>query len=211
MEPDYGARRAAMVERQLRSRGVRDRRVLDAMARVPREVFVPADIRPEAYEDGALPIDCNQTISQPYIVAAMSEALELTGRESVLEIGTGSGYQTALLAQLAAEVFSIERFPELADQAARRLQGLVPENWHLKIGDGAHGWPEEAPFDRIIVTAAARECPPDLWDQLAEGGILVGPFGPPSEQSLFAMRKVQGAAQSRVLTACRFVPLISGP
>jgi protein-L-isoaspartate(D-aspartate) O-methyltransferase len=207
---DYLAQRAAMVEYQLRGRGVRDERVLEAMRRVPRELFVPEDVRYEAYEDCALPIDCEQTISQPVIVAMMTEALQLRGEERVLEIGTGSGYQTAILAELAREVFSIERHPQLAQQASKLLELLQYGNVHVRAGDGSLGWPEEAPFDRIIVTAAARECPQALWDQLAEQGILVGPFGPASEQSLFATRKVAAQPQSRVLTGCRFVPLVSG-
>ena len=199
-----------MVEHQLRARGIRDERVLDAMRRVPRELFLPESLAHEAYQDCALPIECSQTISQPIIVAMMTEALELKGDEHVLEIGAGSGYQTAILTELAAEVFSIERHADLARAAAARLTGRGRENWHLKVADGSEGWPDEAPFDRIMITAAAREIPPVLWEQLAEGGILVGPFGPPSEQTLFAIRKRAGHADKRVLTACRFVPLISG-
>ena len=209
MELDAAALRSAMVEYQLRSRGIRDRHVLEAMSRIPRELFVPENVRREAYDDGALPIDCGQTISQPMIVAMMSEALECAGGEKILEIGTGSGYQTAILAEIGGEVYSIERHAELTRRAREVLRQLGYDNVQLRTADGAKGWPEEAPFDRIIVTAAARECPPALWDQLAEDGILVGPFGPPSEQSLFASRKVNGQAQSRVLTGCRFVPLVS--
>jgi protein-L-isoaspartate(D-aspartate) O-methyltransferase len=183
--------------------------VLAAMERVPREEFVPADIAYEAYDDRALPIDCDQTISQPIIVAMMTEALQVAGSERVLEIGTGSGYQTALLAELAAEVFSIERHAELARRAEQRLHDFGYRNVHIRTGDGTLGWPEEAPFDRIIVTAAAEECPPALWEQLAEGGILVGPFGPSSEQALYEMHKIGGQPQSRILTGCRFVPLVA--
>jgi protein-L-isoaspartate(D-aspartate) O-methyltransferase len=207
--PDFSTARATMVQQQLRSRGLRDERVLSAMARVPREAFIPEDIAGDAYLDCALPIDCNQTISQPIIVAMMTEALQLTGDEKVLEIGTGSGYQTAILAELARQVYSIERHRDLADRAATALNVLGYENWHLKTGDGSLGWPDEAPFDRIIVTAAAKECPPALWDQLREGGILVGPFGPTSEQTLHQMHKIAGQPQSRVLTGCRFVPLVT--
>jgi len=210
MQRDDSALRSAMVESQLRARGIRDRRVLDAMSRVPRELFVPDEMRHEAYADGALPIDCGQTISQPIIVALMSEALECQGQERILEIGTGSGYQAAILAEIGGEVYSIERHPELTQRAHEILQRLGYRTIHLRTGDGALGWPEQAPFDRIIVTAAALKCPPALWDQLVEGGILVGPFGPPSEQSLYASHKVKGRAQSHVLTGCRFVPLISG-
>jgi protein-L-isoaspartate(D-aspartate) O-methyltransferase len=209
MSADFPARRAAMVRQQLRARGVRDERVLAAMDRVPREEFVPERIAHEAYFDCALPIDCEQTISQPIIVAMMSEALQLSGSEKVLEIGAGSGYQTAILAELAARVYSIERHAELARQAAARLEQLGYANVFIRTGDGSLGWPEEAPFDRIIVTAAADKCPPALWDQLAEGGILVGPFGADYEQTLYETRKVGGQPQSRIITGCRFVPLVT--
>ena len=199
-----------MVQRQLRSRGIRDQRVLDAMRRIPREAFLPESIAPEAYLDCALPIDCQQTISQPIIVAMMTEALALTGSEKVLEIGTGSGYQTAILAELAGEVYSIERHTELTRQADCRIKQLGYRNVWLRTGDGSLGWPEEAPFDRIIVTAAAAECPPALWEQLREGGILVGPFGSASEQTLYEMHKIGGKPRSKVLTGCRFVPLVRG-
>lgn len=197
-----------MVERQVRARGIRDERVLAAMKKVPREAFVPESLVAEAYFDSALPIDCEQTISQPIIVAMMTAALALSGRERVLEIGTGSGYQTALLAELAAAIFTIERHENLSCQAQASLARAGYENIFFRVGDGSQGWPEEAPFDRIIVTAAARECPPALWDQLAEGGILVGPFGNELEQRLYQTRKVAGQAKSQVLTGCRFVPLI---
>jgi protein-L-isoaspartate(D-aspartate) O-methyltransferase len=205
---DFTAARASMVKHQLRARGVRDERVLEAMGRVPREAFVPQSIAHEAYQDCALPIDCGQTISQPVIVAMMTEALQLTGDERVLEIGTGSGYQAAVLAELAAAVYSIERHAELARQADLRLKALGYDNVFVRTGDGSLGWPEEAPFDRIIVTAAAEECPPALWEQLREGGILVGPFGPASDQALYEMHKIGGQPQSRILTGCRFVPLL---
>jgi protein-L-isoaspartate(D-aspartate) O-methyltransferase len=208
--PDFAAHRAAMVQHQLRARGIKDQRVLAAMGRVPREAFVPESLEPEAYFDCALPINCQQTISQPVIVAMMTEALELSGVERVLEIGAGSGYQTAILAELAAAVFSIERHEELAREAETRLAALGYRNVAIRTGDGSLGWPEEAPFDRIIVTAAARECPPALWEQLAEGGILVGPFGPELEQTLTATKKIAGQRQSHFITGCRFVPLVSG-
>lgn len=199
-----------MVAQQLSRRGIRDQRVLGAMGRVPREVFVADGLADEAYADSALPIDCEQTISQPVIVAMMTEALQLSGGERVLEIGTGSGYQAAILAELAAAVYSVERHAELSRQASERLRRLGYRNVLLKTGDGALGWPEEAPFDRIIITAAAEECPSALWQQLAEGGVLVGPFGPPSEQALYEMHKIGGQPQSKVLTGCRFVPLLEG-
>jgi protein-L-isoaspartate(D-aspartate) O-methyltransferase len=206
---DFPAARAAMVQHQLRARGIRDERVLAAMARVPREAFVPEKIAHEAYLDCALPIDCGQTISQPIIVGMMTEALQLTGDEKVLEIGAGSGYQAAILAELAAAVYSIERHAELARQAEARLSQLGYRNVFVRTGDGSLGWLEESPFDRIIVTAASEECPPALWSQLAEGGILVGPFGPPYEQALYETHKIGGRPQSKVLTGCRFVPLVS--
>lgn len=202
--------RTEMVEGQLRRRGIRDERVLAAMSRVPRELFVPGPLAYDAYADSALPIDCEQTISQPIIVALMTEALSLSGRERVLEIGTGSGYQTAIVAELAAEVLSIERHAELSRQAAERLNRLGYPNVRLRIGDGSLGWPEEAPFDRIIVTAAAAESPPALWEQLAEGGVLVAPLGAADQQGLYEMHKIGGRAESRFLTACRFVPLVAG-
>ena len=206
---DFSAARSEMVERQLRRRGIKDERVLAAMGRVPRELFLRPHLAAEAYDDCALPIDCEQTISQPVIVAMMTEALQLGGSERVLELGTGSGYQAAVLAELAAVVYSIERHAELSRQAAERLQNLNYQNVFLKVGDGSLGWPEAAPFDRIIVTAAAEAPPQAVWEQLAEGGILVGPFGSPAEQTLYQMQKVSGQPQSRVLTGCRFVPLVS--
>lgn len=206
---DPASARRAMIDEQLRPRGILDLHVLAAFERVPRERFVSPELAEGAYSDNALPIDCQQTISQPIIVAMMTQALQLSGREKVLEIGTGSGYQTAILAELAAAVYSIERHAELSHQASERLQRLGYQSVRLRIGDGALGWPEEAPFDRIIVTAGANECPPQLWEQLAEGGVLVGPFGPLWEQSLYEIHKIGGRPQSHFLTACRFVPLVS--
>jgi len=202
--------RAAMVAQQLARRGIRDQKVLDAMCRVPREAFVTERLANDAYADSALPIDCEQTISQPVIVAMMTQALQLNGEERVLEIGTGSGYQTAILAELSAAVFSVERHIELSRQAEARLRRLGYQNVLLKVGDGALGWPEEAPFDRIIITAAAETCPPALWQQLAEGGVLVGPFGPSAEQALYETHKIGGQPQLKLLTGCRFVPLLPG-
>ena len=208
-ENDFADDRRQMIERQIRPRGVYDQRVLAAISRVPREQFVPPAIAYQAYSDNALPIDCEQTISQPIIVAMMTEALQLSGGEKVLEIGTGSGYQTAILAELAAAVYSIERHAELSRQAGDRLLRLGYQNVRLRVGDGSRGWPEEAPFDRIIVTAGADQCPPALWEQLAEGGVLVGPFGPLADQALWEIHKAGGQPQRRYLTACRFVPLVS--
>ncbi|MEX2175433.1 MAG: protein-L-isoaspartate(D-aspartate) O-methyltransferase [Pirellulaceae bacterium] len=208
-DADFSAARRQMAEVHLRGRGIRDERVLGAMARLPRELFVPPEIAYRAYADSALQIDCEQTISQPLIVGMMTESLQLSSYHRVLEIGSGSGYQTAILADLAGEVFSVERHAELSRQASRRLAGLGYRNVQLRVADGSLGWPEQAPFDRIIVTAGADRCPPALWEQLAEGGILVGPFGPLDEQALVVMQKVSGQPQLRVLTQCRFVPLIA--
>jgi protein-L-isoaspartate(D-aspartate) O-methyltransferase len=208
MSDDFKLARQKMLVDQLERRGIQDARVLAAMGRVPRERFVPADEVAESYGDRALNIDCGQTISQPYIVALMTEALELTGRESVLEIGTGSGYQTAVLCELAGQVTSIERHAELSAAADGVLQSLGYTNYRLIVGDGTYGWPDAAPYDRIICTAAAQRMPPVLFDQLSEGAILVIPLGPAESQSLQAIRKINGEPQSRELSGCRFVPLV---
>jgi protein-L-isoaspartate(D-aspartate) O-methyltransferase len=197
-----------MVAEQLIDRDIASPEVLSAMGRVPRERFVPLEFLAETYADRALPIDCQQTISQPYIVALMTQALELSGRESVLEIGTGSGYQTAVLAERATKVVSIERHPELSVQAERVLWALGYRNVTLVVGDGTLGWPAEAPYDRIIVTAAAAKLPEALFAQLRETGILVIPLGGADSQSLVAVRKIDGQPQSTELSGCRFVPLI---
>ena len=199
--------RQILVE-ELRLRGFDDRRVLEAMGRVPRERFVLDEYFAEAYADTALPIDCGQTISQPYMVAVMTAAMELFGQEKVLEIGTGSGYQTAVLAELAGHVFSVERHAELSRQAAARLGDLGYGNVSFEVGDGSLGLPAEAPFDRIMVAAASRDCPPALFEQLAEGGIIVIPVGRRDEQTLETVRKADGRPQIKSILGCRFVPLI---
>jgi protein-L-isoaspartate(D-aspartate) O-methyltransferase len=206
---DFDAARQVMLAEHLRARGIRNERVLAAMARVPRERFVAEEATAESYADAALPIACGQTISQPYIVAMMSEALELTGNERVLEIGTGSGYQTAILAELAREVYSIERHADLSRIAGERLSALAYQNVRLRVGDGSLGWAEAAPFERVIITAAGPACPPALWDQLAEGGLLIGPFGSRDEQTMIILRKIHGEAIATRSIPCRFVPLIS--
>jgi protein-L-isoaspartate(D-aspartate) O-methyltransferase len=206
--PELETQRARMIRRQLSRRGIHDRRVLAAMSNVPREQFLDAADAHHAYEDRALAIDCEQTISQPYIVALMSQALELAGDEQVLEIGGGSGYQTAVLAQLARSVVSIERHAKLSAQAAERLLWLGYQNVKLIVGDGTLGWPEQAPYDCILVAAAGREVPSALWEQLREGGRLVMPVGEEAEQSLEVLRKVNGDASTESLTPCRFVPLV---
>jgi protein-L-isoaspartate(D-aspartate) O-methyltransferase len=207
-ETELDRLRQVMIEQHLKARGIRDTSVLSAMQRVPRESFCSATSLAEAYADRALPIHCGQTISQPYMVAVMTECLELSGQERVLEIGTGSGYQTAVLAELAGHVFTVERHDQLAGIAAERLVTQGYTNFGVKVGDGTLGWPEHAPFDRILITAATRECPPALFDQLVETGILVGPFGAGDFQVLQVIRKLQGRADWRAVTGCRFVPLI---
>ncbi len=197
-----------MVEHQLRGRGIRSTVVLDAMLSVPRHDFVPANYREEAYSDQALPIGIGQTISQPLIVASMTETLDLSGRERVLEIGTGSGYQTAVLSRLACEVYSIECRPELQEEARRRLEHLDCRNVRLRRGDGGLGWPEAGPFDAILVTAAAPAPPEPLFKQLAEGGRMVIPVGDEAQQRLFRIEKRAGQIERHGLEWCRFVPLV---
>jgi protein-L-isoaspartate(D-aspartate) O-methyltransferase len=192
----------------LRERGILSTRVLAAMDRVPRERFVPRGVRHLSYADRALPIACSQTISQPYIVALMTEALQLTGGEHVLEIGTGSGYQTAILAELAASVVSLERHAELSQRAGETLAELGYQNVTLVVGDGTLGWPEQAPYDRMLVAAAAHHVPRALEQQLVEGGILVIPIGDPGGQELQALHKVGGKLEAEWLSGCRFVPLV---
>ncbi len=207
-DPKFQAAKNDMLRRQLRQRGVRNARVLQAIDAVPRERFVPAEVRDDAYADRALPIDCGQTISQPYIVALMTEALELSGDELVLEVGTGSGYQTAILARLAREVVSIERHAVLTSQARAALSELGCDNVTLVTGDGTLGWPPRAPYDRIMVTATAAVCPPPLLEQLVEGGLIVIPIGGKRSQVLHVVRKQAGQFDVTHLSACRFVPLI---
>jgi protein-L-isoaspartate(D-aspartate) O-methyltransferase len=197
-----------MVEEQLRSRDIVDGRVLEAMERVPRELFVPEDLRGRAYDDAALPIGQGQTISQPYMVARISEALGLGGGERVLDVGTGSGYQAAVLAELAGEVDTIERIPELAAQARANRSAAGYDRVNVHVGDGALGLPERAPFDAIAVAAAAPEVPPPLYQQLEPRGRLVMPVGGRHGQRLELMIKSpEGPAVVRSVP-CRFVPLV---
>jgi protein-L-isoaspartate(D-aspartate) O-methyltransferase len=207
-ETEAAALREAMVANQLETRGVRDPRVLAAMRAVPRHRFVPAYQAGAAYRDSPLPIGQGQTISQPYIVALMSEMLELEGDERVLEIGTGSGYQAAILGQLAAEVISVERFASLAQEARGRLAELGYDNVRVEVGDGSLGWPEGAPYDAIIVTAASPGVPPPLEEQLAEGGRLVVPAGQRWTQSLVRVRRKGGRLRRETSIGVAFVPLI---
>ena len=197
-----------MVERQLRRRGIRDERVLGAMARVPRERFLPPEVREEAYADAAVPIGHGATMSQPYIVAAICELLALKGTERALDVGTGSGYQAAVLAELAAEVVTIERVPELAAEARRTLAELGYGAVDVRVGDGTLGVPDRAPFDAIAVAAAAPELPRALYDQLVPGGRLVVPVGRRRAQRLeLIVRSPEGPAVLRSVP-CRFVPLL---
>jgi protein-L-isoaspartate(D-aspartate) O-methyltransferase len=198
--------RERMVEEQIEARGVRDPRVLAAMRKVPRHELVPAPQRGSAYEDYPLPIGQGQTISQPYVVAAMSEALALKGSERVLEVGTGSGYQAAVLAELAERVYTIEIVPELAARAKADLARLGYRNVEVREGDGWRGWPEAAPFDAIMVTAAPPEVPPELVAQLAVGGRLVIPVGR-YEQSLLLLRRTEQGIEREELFGVRFVPM----
>jgi protein-L-isoaspartate(D-aspartate) O-methyltransferase len=197
-----------MVERQLRRRGIRDERVLAAMGRVPRELFVPPPLRAAAYDDAALPIGWDATISQPYMVAAIAELLGLRGDERVLDVGTGSGYQAAVLAELAAEVVGIERVPTLAEQARAALAAAGHPEVEVRMGDGTLGVPDRAPFDAIAIAAAAEEVPPALYEQLAVGGRLVAPIGSARGQRLHLVVRTPEGPRVRRSVPCRFVPLV---
>lgn len=201
-------RAVAMVREQIAARGVTDPRVLDALARVPREAFVPREWQAHAYEDRPLPIGCGQTISQPYMVAHMTELLHLSPTSRVLEIGTGSGYQTAVLAALAGRVVSVERHAALSKDAGRRLAALGYRNVALYTGDGSAGFPAEAPYDAILVTAGAPVLPEALQQQLADGGRLVCPVGPREQQQLLVLTRHGEAFDREAGTRCMFVPLV---
>jgi protein-L-isoaspartate(D-aspartate) O-methyltransferase len=196
-----------MVEHELKARGIGGR-LLAAFGKVDRVRFVPELQREHAYEDRALPLTYGQTISQPYMVALMIEALQLSGAEKVLEIGTGSGYQTALLAELSREVWTVERLEPLATTAEDRLELLGYRNIRYRLGDGSLGWPEGAPYDRIIVSAACPSLPDALVAQLGEGGVLVAPVGPPDRQDMVIARRKDGKLETRRDTGCLFVRLI---
>ena len=206
---DFAAQRQWMVEQQLKPRGIKDERVLAAMAKVPREEFVPADARVEAYEDGPLPIGYGQTISQPYIVAFMTEQLRPKPSDRVLEVGTGSGYQAAVLAELVSDVYSIEIVEPLAKSAEATLQRLGYKNVHVKFGDGYKGWPEAAPFDAIIVTCAPDKVPQPLVDQLKDEGRMVIPVGDRFAQQLYLLEKKNGQLKQSATLPVRFVPMTS--
>ncbi|MGC2474287.1 MAG: protein-L-isoaspartate(D-aspartate) O-methyltransferase [Candidatus Sulfotelmatobacter sp.] len=210
-DPDsYSDLRRQMVELQLRARGIADERLLTAMRRVPRHEFAPEQYRSQAYEDYPLPIAEGQTISQPYIVALMLEALALSPSDKVLEVGTGSGYVTALLAEMVSEVISIERHPVLADSARAQLATMGYQNLIVLAGDGTRGVPQFAPYDAIVVSAAAAELPQELVDELAEGGRMIIPIGTGDSQQLQFIYKETGEIKTRMRELCRFVPLISG-
>jgi protein-L-isoaspartate(D-aspartate) O-methyltransferase len=206
---DYAVARRRMVEQQIVARNISDQAVIAALNKIPRHLFVDEALQSHAYADASLPIGEKQTISQPYMVAAMSEALRLTGRESVLEIGTGSGYQTAILSQLVRRVYTIERIAGLASRARRLFDQLKLSNIQMKIGDGTRGWQEQAPFDAILVTAGAPEVPEEFCQQLARGAALVLPVGPLTQQVLVRITRVDDQNFRREeLMDCRFVPLI---
>jgi protein-L-isoaspartate(D-aspartate) O-methyltransferase len=205
---EYADRRSEMVADQIEARGIRDARVLEAMRRVPRELCIPPTRRSEAYEDHPVSIGEGQTISQPYMVALMLQTLELTGGERVLEIGTGSGYQTALLAELCEEVFTVERIPTLADHARGVLEEMGYDNVHYGVGDGTLGWPGGGTFDGIVVSAGGPSVPPALEEQLADGGRLVIPVGDQYSQMLLAIRRCGQKLVERTVTSCVFVKLI---
>jgi protein-L-isoaspartate(D-aspartate) O-methyltransferase len=206
--PDFVAQRQQMVATQLESRGIRDQGVLSALRSLPRELFLPGEVALSAYEDRAVPVGFGQTISQPYIVAYMTEALALAPRHRVLEVGTGTGYQTALLSRLTARVYTVERLADFSVAAQARLAHLGANNVCFRVGDGSLGWPEQAPFDRIIVTAAAREVPSCLVSQLAGAGRLVMPVGDEGSQRLVMIENRGGRFVEEPMIPVRFVRLV---
>lgn len=207
-EMDYAILRKRMVDEQLIPRGIKQPRVIEAFLKVQRHRFIPEGLRSSAYADYPIPIGEGQTISQPYIVALMTECLDLSANQKVLEIGTGSGYQAAILAELSNQVYSIERFPSLAKRAEFLLQDLGYSNVRIKVEDGTLGWPEEAPFSRIIVTAATPEVPLPLTEQLSENGKMILPLGEAFNQVLTLIKKEKGQLKSESICGCVFVPLI---
>jgi protein-L-isoaspartate(D-aspartate) O-methyltransferase len=204
---DFAAERQKMVEQQLKPRGIHDERVLAAMAKVPREEFVPENLRAQSYSDAAMPIGHDQTISQPFIVGFMTEQLRPQPTDRVLEIGTGSGYQTAILAELVKDVYTIEIIEPLGKDASARLARLGYTNAHVKVGDGFQGWPEVAPFDAIIVTCAPDKVPQPLTEQLKEGGRMIVPVGNGLDQQLFLLEKKDGQLAERAILPVRFVQM----
>ena len=206
----YADLRERMVDEQIQRRGVKDKRVLEAMRKVPRHLFVEPDSMDEAYDDNAMPIQCGQTISQPYIVALMTELLELKTASKVLEIGTGCGYQTAILAEMVEEVYTVEIILELAESASRRFEELGYRNIHRKHGNGYYGWEKYAPYDRIIVTAAPKEIPNRLIKQLTKGGLLILPIGD-YYQDLVRIRRTEHGIERKAVSGVRFVPMTGAP
>lgn len=206
-QTDYATMRKVMVENQLKARGIYDKNTLKAMSKVPRHLFVPKDQQIYAYADSPLPIGQKQTISQPYMVAYMTQAIKPWKNKKVLEIGTGSGYQAAVLAEIVDSVYTIEIIPELGEAAKKLLKDLGYENVKVRVGDGYHGWPEKAPFDAIIVTAGAEEIPKPLVEQLKDGGRMVIPLGPNhGVRDLILLTKKNGKIKTKSLMAVRFVP-----
>ena len=206
---NYHIARERMVKEQLVPNGISDPRVLDVMLKVPRHLFLDSDLGPQAYSDHSFPIGYSQTMSQPFMVAYLSEQLALTGEEKILEIGTGSGYQAAVLACLARHVFTIERIGPLAENARAALEKLEIENVEMAVGDGSHGWPEKGPFDRILTTAAAAEIPHSLLEQLSDGGLFLGPvFNQAGEQEVVRLTRLGDDFEIERLRKCTFVPLI---
>lgn len=205
---EFAGERQKMVEQQLQPRGIRDQRVLAAMGKVPREEFLPDKLRAQAYADSALPIGHDQTMSQPFIVAFMTEQLRPQPNDRVLEIGTGTGYQTAILAELVKDVYTIEIIDPLAKDASARLARLGYNNAHVKVGDGFQGWPDVAPFDEIIVTCAPDKVPPPLTQQLKDGGRMIVPVGTGIDQQLYLLEKKNGQLAQTAILPVRFVPMI---
>lgn len=206
----YADLREKMVDEQIQKRGVKDKRVLEVVRKVPRHLFVDPDNADNAYEDNAMPIQCGQTISQPYIVALMTELLELETASKVLEIGTGCGYQTAILAEMVEQVYTIEILPELAESASKRFEEFGYRNIHKKYGNGYYGWEEYAPYDRIIVTAAPKELPNRLIKQLVEGGLMILPIGD-YHQDLVWIRRTKHSIERKTVSGVRFVPMTGAP
>ena len=210
-EPDiqaYAGQRRKMVEEQILGRGIKDLSVMEVLSRVPRHLFVNSSLQHRAYGDCPLPIGENQTISQPYIVALMTQALDLKGEERVLEIGTGSGYQTAILAELAAQIFTIERVKPLVKKTKELLEGLKYKNIVFKTFDGTYGWRDQSPFDAILISAATPSIPKSLIEQLADKGRLVAPVGERESQDLIVLNKNGNRVVERKIGSCKFVPLI---
>jgi protein-L-isoaspartate(D-aspartate) O-methyltransferase len=207
-EDDYAELRKRMVQEQIASRGIRDPRIIASMEKIPRHLFVPENLRDQAYEDSPLPIGEGQTISQPYIVAWMTSLLEISEDDRVLEVGSGSGYQTAVLCELAGQVYTIEMNAELAARAEEALRLLGYKNFAIRIADGTRGWPEEAPFNGVMVTAGAPSVPQPLLDELADGGRMVIPVGSKSMQMLTLIRRKGGEFETVQEGNCAFVPLL---